>query len=175
MRGHGGPRLLRENREFRRFWLGQSMSLLGDQVSVIALPLVAVLVLDATPLRWATSSRPNCHRTSSSRSTPAPGPTGASASGSMMIATDLGRAVLIGSIPLAYAFDALTFPHMLVVAFLMGTLSVLFHVSYSSLFVALVPRDRFVEGGSIMTGAAPSRTSSVRASAACSCRCSRRP
>ena len=69
-----------------------------------------------------------------------------------MIATDLGRALLIGSFPVAYAFDALTFPHMLVVAFLMGTLSVLFHVSYSSLFVALVPRDRFVEGGSIMHG-----------------------
>ena len=69
-----------------------------------------------------------------------------------MIAADLGRAVLIVSIPLAYALDALTFPHMLVVAFLMGTLSVLFHVSYSSLFVALVPRERFVEGASLMHG-----------------------
>jgi MFS family permease len=70
----------------------------------------------------------------------------------IMIATDLGRAALIGSLPLAYAFDALTFPHMFVVAFLMGTLSVLFHVSYNPLFVALVPRERFVEGGSIMHG-----------------------
>ena len=69
-----------------------------------------------------------------------------------MIATDVGRAALIGSIPVAYAFDALTFPHMFVVAFLMGTLSVLFHVSYNPLFVALVPRERFVEGGSIMHG-----------------------
>ena len=59
----------------------------------------------------------------------------------------LGRALLIGSIPVAYAFDALTFPHMLVVAFLMGTLTVLFHVSYSSFYPALVPRDRLVEGG----------------------------
>jgi predicted MFS family arabinose efflux permease len=70
----------------------------------------------------------------------------------IMIATDVGRALLIGSIPLAYAFDALTFPHMFVVAFLMGTLSVLFHVSYNPLFVVLVPRERFVEGGSIMHG-----------------------
>ena len=70
----------------------------------------------------------------------------------IMIATDLGRAALIGSIPVAYAFDALTFPHMFVVAFLTGTLSVLFHVSYNPLFVALVPRERFVEGGSIMHG-----------------------
>ena len=41
------PPLLRESRMFRRFWLGQTVSLVGDQVSLIALPLVAVLVLDA--------------------------------------------------------------------------------------------------------------------------------
>jgi hypothetical protein len=41
------PRLLRENPLFRRFWLGQTVSLFGDQVSLIALPLVAVLALDA--------------------------------------------------------------------------------------------------------------------------------
>ena len=70
----------------------------------------------------------------------------------LMIATDLGRAVALGSLPLAYALDALTFPHMLAVGFVMGTLGVLFNVSYSSLFVALVPRERFVEGSSILNG-----------------------
>ena len=146
------PPLLRENPRFRRFWLGQSISLVGDQVSLIALPLTAVLVLDANAAQMgylaAAELMPNllfslhagawADRRSRKRHT--------------MIATDLGRALLIGSIPVAYAFDALTFPHMLVVSFLVGTLSVLFHVSYSSLFVALVPRDRFVEGGSIMHG-----------------------
>ncbi len=124
------PSLLRENAQFRRFWLGQTVSLLGDQVSLIALPLVAVLTLDASAAQmgylvaaelapnlllslhagaWADQRERKRH---------------------IMIATDLGRALLIGSIPLAYAFDALTFPHMFVVAFLTGTLSVLFHVSY---------------------------------------------
>ena len=42
------PPLLRESPTFRRFWLGQTVSLIGDQVSLIALPLVAVLVLDAS-------------------------------------------------------------------------------------------------------------------------------
>jgi hypothetical protein len=37
------PPLLRENAEFRRFWAGQTVSLLGDQITSIALPLVAVL------------------------------------------------------------------------------------------------------------------------------------
>ena len=146
------PPLLRENPRFRRFWLGQTISLLGDQVSLIALPLVAVLSLDASAAQMgylvAAELAPNLlfslhagawvDRRGRKRQT--------------MIATDLGRALLIGSLPLAYAFDALTFPHMLVVAFLIGTLSVLFQVSYSSLFVALVPRERFVEGGSIMHG-----------------------
>ena len=146
------PPLLRESPRFRRFWLGQSVSLLGDQVTVIALPLVAVLVLDATPAQmgylFAVELAPNLlfslhagawvDRRGRKRQ--------------LMIATDLGRALALGSLPLAYAFDALTFPHMLAVGFVMGTLSVLFYVSYSSLFVALVPRDRFVEGSSIING-----------------------
>ena len=146
------PSLLRENPQFRRFWLGQSISLLGDQVSMIALPLVAVLTLDASPAQMgylvAAELAPNllfslhagawADRQERKRH--------------VMIATDVGRAALIGSLPLAYAFDALTFPHMLVVAFLMGTLTVLFHVSYSSLYAALVPRERLVEAGSLTHG-----------------------
>src|SRR5213078_1532947 len=41
------PRALRA-REFRRFWVGETVSLFGDQISLIALPLVGVLVLDAS-------------------------------------------------------------------------------------------------------------------------------
>jgi len=41
------PPLLRENLVFRRFWLAQTISLFGDQISLIAIPLAAVLVLDA--------------------------------------------------------------------------------------------------------------------------------
>src|SRR6266545_1835394 len=43
------PSLLRERRELRRYWSGRTISLFGDQVTLIALPLVAVLALDATP------------------------------------------------------------------------------------------------------------------------------
>jgi hypothetical protein len=41
------PQLLRENVEFRRFSTGQTASLVGDQVTMLALPLTAVLVLHA--------------------------------------------------------------------------------------------------------------------------------
>ena len=146
------PPLLRENREFRRFWAGEASSLLGDQVGAIALPLVAVLALDATAAEMgylvAAGLAPNLlfalhagawvDRRGRRRQ--------------VMIGADLGRAALIASIPLAYAFDALTFGHLLVVAFLVGSLTVFFHVSYSTLFVALVPRERFVEASSILNG-----------------------
>ena len=42
------PPLLRSNANFRRFFVGQSVSLLGDQITAIALPLTAVLALHAT-------------------------------------------------------------------------------------------------------------------------------
>jgi MFS family permease len=43
------PALLRDRRGFRRFWIGQTISLFGDQFTLLALPLVAVLALDASP------------------------------------------------------------------------------------------------------------------------------
>ena len=43
------PPLLRDTPEFRRLWVGQTISVLGDQVTLIALPLVAVLALGAQP------------------------------------------------------------------------------------------------------------------------------
>ncbi len=70
----------------------------------------------------------------------------------VMIAADLGRALLLVSVPVAYAFGALTFAQLLVVAFAAGALSVLFAVSDASLFVSIVPRDRFVEGSSLLNG-----------------------
>src|SRR5690348_14285864 len=43
------PELLAENAAFRGLWMAQSISLVGDQVSLLALPLVAVLTLHAGP------------------------------------------------------------------------------------------------------------------------------
>jgi predicted MFS family arabinose efflux permease len=144
--------LLLDNRAFRVFFAGQAVSLLGDQVSTIALPLVAVLVLDATPAQmgYVTTAAllPNLlfslhagawvDRRGRRRQT--------------MVAADLGRALLIGSIPVAYWLDALTFAQLYVVGFLSGLLSVLFFVSYSTLFVSLVPREQYVEASSLLHG-----------------------
>jgi len=145
------PAVLRE-RDFRRFWAGQTISLFGDQVTLLALPLVAVLALHANAAQMGylggAELIPNLlfslhagawvDRRGRRRQ--------------MMLATDLGRAALLATIPLAYAFHVLTFAQLYVVGFLVGTLSVLFFVSYNTLFVALVPRERYLEANSVLNG-----------------------
>ena len=146
------PPLLRENVVFRRFWLAQTISLFGDQVSLIAVPLTAVLVLDANASQMgylvAAELTPNLlfalhagawvDRRGRRRQT--------------MIVTDLARAGLIATVPLAYAFDALTMTQLYVVAFAAGTMTVLFSVSYASLFIVVVERDQYVAASSWLAG-----------------------
>ena len=138
---------------FRRYWTAQTVSYLGDQVTIVALPLVAVLALDASAAQMgllaAAGSLPNLlfslhagalvDRRGRRRST--------------MIATDLLRAALVASVPVAYWLDALSLTHLYVVAFLAGALSVLFVVATNSLFAALLPRAEYVEGTSLVRGA----------------------
>jgi MFS family permease len=146
------PALLRENVVFRRFWTGQTISLFGDQVSLIAVPLTAVLILDANASQMgylvAAELTPNLlfalhagawvDRRGRRRQT--------------MIFTDLARAALFATVPLAYAFDALTMEQLYGVAFAAGTMTVLFSVSYASLFIALVEREHYVTASSWLAG-----------------------
>ncbi|MFF9429294.1 MFS transporter [Streptomyces sp. NPDC014746] len=145
------PALLRE-RTFRRYWTGQTISLAGDQISLIAIPLAAVLALGADaaamgllktaellpamlfnlPLgAWA-------DRQASRRRA--------------MIAADIGRAALVLTLPVAYAMDALTLGQLYAVAFGIGALTVLFEVCNTTLFVALVPTDQYVRANSLVNG-----------------------
>ena len=60
----------------------------------------------------------------------------------------LGRAALLLSVPIAYAFDALTLPQLFVVGFLVGIFTVFFDVAYQSYLPSLVDREQIVEGNS---------------------------
>jgi len=145
------PGILR-GREFRRFWAGESVSLIGDQITLIALPLVGVLALHANAAEMgylvAAALLPNLFfslhagawldRRGRRREA--------------MIATALARAALLATIPIAYWLGVLTMAQLYVVSFLIGTLSVLFFVAYSTLFVSLVPRDRYLEANSLLNG-----------------------
>src|SRR5262249_6672537 len=95
---------------FRRFWTAATISYLGDQVTSVALPLVATLALHVgaaqmgilTALEWLPALLFSLHagafvdRRGRRRAT--------------MIATDCGRALLLASIPVAYWLDALSLP-----------------------------------------------------------------
>jgi MFS family permease len=145
------PKALQE-RDFRRFWIGETVSLFGDQITLIALPLVGVLALDASAsqmgyltaaeiapaLFFSLHAGAWVDRRGRRRQT--------------MIFTALGRAALLVTIPVLYWLDALTLTQLYVVSFLIGTLSVLFFVSYSTLFVSLVPRERYLEANSLLNG-----------------------
>ena len=146
------PNLLRENANFRRYFIGQAVSLVGDQVTLIALPLTAVLALHATAGQMGALTTvalvPNLlfslHAGSwvdrrGGRRT-------------VMLATDLGRGLLIASVPVAYAFGHLTWAHLYVVAFGTGTLAVFFYVAYGGFFQTIVRREDYVAANSLTHG-----------------------
>lgn len=144
-------RLLRE-RDFRNFWLGETISLLGDQISLIALPLAAVLVLDAdaADMGYLTAAGLAPHLLLSL-------PAGVwldrvARRRRIMIAADLGRALLVATVPLAHAFDALTMAQLYGVAFGVGSLAVFFDLSYSTVFVSITSREHYVEGNALVNG-----------------------
>jgi len=144
-------RLLR-GADFRNLWLGQTVSLFGDQVTLIALPLAAVLILDASAaeMGYLTAAALVPHLLFSL-------PAGAwlervERRRWLMIASDLTRAGLLASIPVSYAVDALTFAQLYAVAFLTGTLAVVFDISYMTLYVAVTKREDYVEANSLLNG-----------------------
>lgn len=146
------PPLLRANRSFRSFWTGQTISLFGDQVSLVAVPLLAALELDAGAtqmgLLTAAALAPNllfsihlgawADRRSCRRE--------------LLIAADLGRALLLLTIPAAWLLGFLSLAQLYLVSFLAGSLSVLFSVAYDVVFVSLLERDRYIEGNSLIHG-----------------------
>jgi MFS family permease len=146
------PPILRTNTNFRRYFIGQAVSLLGDQITLIALPLTAVLALHANAgqmgalltaalvpnLLFALHAGVWVDRRGRRRQ--------------MMVWSDIGRGLLIGTIPVAYAIGHLTWAQLYVVAFLTGTLSVLFSVAYGGFFQVVVAREDYVAANSLVHG-----------------------
>lgn len=138
--------------DFRNLWLGQTVSLFGDQVTLIAMPLAAVFVLDANAAQmgYLLAAALIPHLLFSL-------PAGALVERSarrrwLMIAADLMRAALLASVPLAYALDSLTFAQLYGVAFLTGSLAVFFDIAYITLYVAVTPREDYVQANSLLNG-----------------------
>ncbi|MGW2720023.1 MFS transporter [Streptomyces sp. NPDC001492] len=149
--GRQGATNLWRDGDFRRLWAGQTVSQLGEQASLVVLPLLAVLTLNADPGqlgalraagqapilllslfvgawvdRWRTRT--------------------------VMVLTDAGRALVLGAAAVAGLLGWLGLPELLVVAFAVGALSVFFDMAYQASLVRLVERDQLVRGNSALEG-----------------------
>jgi MFS family permease len=131
--------------DFMKLWTAETVSQLGTQVTLLALPLTAILILHATPfevgllgtaefLPFILVGLPAGVWVDRLRRRP------------ILIAGDLGRAVSLGSVPLAYELGVLHIAQLYVVAFVTGVLTVFFDVSYQSYLPSLVERDQLVDG-----------------------------
>lgn len=142
-----GSASLWRDRRFVRFWAGQSVSQFGDRISELALPLIAVGALNAsagqvawlTALAWA----PNLlavvvgawvdQHVGRRR---------------LMILSDLVRAGVLLTLPVAHLFGSVTFLQLYAVALLTGAAAVLFNTAYPPFFAHLVPRSSYVDANS---------------------------
>jgi predicted MFS family arabinose efflux permease len=133
--------------DFLRLWGAQTVSQVGSQVSALAIPLTAVLVLHASAFEVSVLSAVEM----------LPFLLVALPAGvwvdrlprrPILIAGDLGRALALASIPVAAAAGSLRIEQLYVVGFATGLLTVFFDVAYQSYLPALVDRRQLVEANS---------------------------
>ncbi|HYT78764.1 MAG TPA: MFS transporter [Actinomycetota bacterium] len=138
-------RSLWRHADFMKLWTGETISQLGTQVTLLALPLTAILILKASPfqvgllgtvefLPFILVGLPAGVWVDRLRRRP------------ILIAGDLGRVLALGSIPIAYELHVLHIVQLYIVAFVTGVLTVFFDVSYQSYLPSLVERGELVDG-----------------------------
>ncbi|MDQ6670151.1 MAG: MFS transporter [Chloroflexota bacterium] len=129
---------------FLKLWSGQTISLLGTQVTQLALPLAAVLTLGATPLQmgilraapWLPALAIGIFAGVWVDRVPRR---------PLLIVADLGRAVLLASVPVAAVLGRLGLEHLYLVTLLVGGLDTIFRVAYQAFLPALVGRQSLVD------------------------------
>jgi MFS family permease len=132
-------------RDFRLLWSAQTISELGSSVTLVAFPLVAIAVLHASNFEVGVISA------SSTAAWMLVGlPAGVWVDRlprrPVMVVADLGRAALMASVPLAWAFGVLTVAQLVAVALLAGVLTVFFNVADTAFLPAVLNADRLAEG-----------------------------
>lgn len=137
--------VLARNRDFRLLWSGESISLLGSEISVVALPSLAVFVFGAdaaevgvlVALQWVPFvllAPVMGVVTDRLRRKP------------LMQVANLARFAVLGSLPLAAVFGHLTMPHLYAAAMLKGVFDVVFQLAYQAYLPQLLDRADLVQG-----------------------------
>jgi MFS family permease len=133
--------------DFLKLWSAETISQFGTRVTQLALPLVAIIVLDASAFEVAALGTvefapfilftlPAGVWVDRLRRLP------------ILIGSDFARAALLATIPIAYFTDVLTLTQLFIVGFLFGTCTVCFDVAYQSYLPSLVERDQIIDGNS---------------------------
>ncbi|BCU81737.1 MFS transporter [Polycladomyces abyssicola] len=133
--------------DFLKFWTGETISLFGTQITALALPLAAADTLGATPAQMgmlnAAPLLPYLLLTLwvgvwVDRVKRRP----------ILIVANIGRAVLLGFIPVSALLGILRIEYLYFVTLSVGVLTVCFDLAYQSYLPSLVDRERLVEGNS---------------------------
>ncbi len=141
-----------QNPNYVNLWGAATVSTYGSLVTRTALPFTAILLLDASPFAISVLRVAEL----------LPGFLFGLVAGAwvdrlrrkpIMIATDLGRALLIATIPLAAFLGWLGLGHLYIIAALVSALSVFFDVAYQSILPTLVKNDELVEANSKLSAA----------------------
>jgi len=136
-----------KHHDFMKLWSGQTISLFGSSITLLALPLTAVLLLHATAFQMGLLTA----------ATNAPflavGPFAGVIVDRLkrrpiLILADLGRAFFLLLIPLTVVFHVLRIEYLDMIALVVGTLTVFFDVAYYSYLPSLISRDQLIEGNS---------------------------
>ncbi len=134
---------------FVKLWVGSTISLFGSQVTFLALPFTAALILHANALQMGLLTAANT----------VPFLLGGLFAGvwvdrlrrrPLLIGADIGRALLLGSIPLVALVGHLHIEYLYVVAFLVGILTLVFDLAYGAFLPSLIERELLLEGNSAL-------------------------
>jgi MFS family permease len=130
-----------------KMWTGQTISQFGSAISQLALPIIAVRLLHASAFAVAALGTveflPFLLFT-----LPAGVWVDRLPRRAVLIVGDVGRGLLLASVPIVYLAGHLTLPQLYVVGFFTGILTVFFDVAYQSYLPALVEREHLVDGNS---------------------------
>lgn len=131
-----GPSLWR-NGNFLTFWSGQTLSQFGAQISELAVPVLAVLLLEASEFEVGVLNAANV-AAFLLVGLPAGAWIDRLRKRHVMIAADLVRAIALSLVPVLWVSGVLQIWHLVAVAFVLGIATVFFDVSYQSIIPSLV-------------------------------------
>lgn len=144
---HVPSRWLWHNADFLKLWLGETISAVGSQITAVALPLTAALYLSATPEQMGVLTAAG-HAPFLFLSLFAGVWVDRHRRRPILIAANLGRAILLGCIPLLAFMGLLRIEYLILISFVAGILTMSFELAYPSFLPVLLKQDQLVEGNS---------------------------